>query len=325
MQTKKCSKELYCQFLLAAQQNFTATEMANHLDGISHDAITRWLAQTKLPPSLLWEQAKPLVDPDKGYLILDDSVLAKSRSDKLSLAAWQYSGTSHTVIKGVGFITLLWSQRDEHIPLDFRIYAKKHDGYTKNQHFQEMLRLASHRGLHPQAVLFDSWYASQTNLHEIQDLGWVWITQLKRNRVVNYTKHLEEMEIPLEGIVVHLKFVGPTKVFKFIAKNGDIEYWATNKIDSASKDIRQAGALRWRIEEYHRGLKQLTGVERCQARSPRSQRTHIFCAIMAFVSLEKLRLERAITWYQAKRQIIQEALSAYLRAPTIPLAFASTA
>ena len=187
----KCNTKLYCQFLLAAQNNFTNTEMAEHLSQVEHDSITRWLSTTKLPPSLVWEQAKPLVNPKEGYLILDNSVLAKPKSDKLALAAWQYSGTRHALVKGVGLVTLLWTEHDEHIPIDFRIYAKTQDGYTKNQHFQEMLRLAGYRGFHPQAVLFDTWYASQNNINQIQELGWTWITQLRKNRVVNYTKHLE--------------------------------------------------------------------------------------------------------------------------------------
>jgi len=319
------SQELYCQFLLAAQNNFTATELSSHIDNLSHDDVTRWLSKTKLKPSYLWQQAKPLIKPQAGYLVCDDSVIGKSRSEKLPLATWQYSGTEHKVVRGVGLVTVLWSQDDEHIPIDFRVYAKAQDGYTKNQHFQDMVRLAHHRGLKPEGVLFDGWYASQANLTLIQSFNWIWITRLKGNRVVNRLQHLEDLTIPEEGLIVELKFVGPIKVFKFIATDGDIEYWATNNLDLESQDIRYTGALRWKIEEYHRGLKQCTGIERCQSRIPRSQRTHIFCSIMAFVSLEKLRLERAISWYEAKRQIIHEAISNYLQAPTIPLAFAENA
>lgn len=325
MNKQKCTKELYCQFLLAAQTNFTGTEMASHLPTVEHDAITRWLAQTRLTAANLWEQVEPLVVPEQGVLIIDDSLIEKPKSTHDPLVTWQYSGASHQIVRGIGLVTLLWSQQDEHIPLDYRIYAKAQDGYTKNQHVQEMLRLAHHRGLHPTAVLFDSWYASQENLALIQLFGWVWVTQLKKNRVVNYTHHLEDLDIPSQGTVVNLKFVGPVKVFKVTARDGDIEYWATNELGHTPQDISDAAAQRWKIEEYHRGLKQLTGIARCQARTPRSQRTHIFCAIMVFVSLEKLRLERAITWYQAKRQIIQEALTTYLHAPTIPLAFVATA
>ena len=36
--------------------------------------------------------------------------------------------------------------------------------------------------------------------------------------------------------------------------------------------------MRWKIEEFHRELKQLTGVEACQCRQARIQRNHIACA-----------------------------------------------
>lgn len=324
-QKQKCSKELYCNFLLAAQVNFTTTEMAEHLENISHDAVTRWLAKTKLPPSLIWQQAESLIDKNSGYLILDDSVIDKSRSPKLPLAGWQYSGNSHKVVRGLGLITLLWSEHDEHIPLDFRIYSKKQDGFTKNQHFQEMLRLANHRGLKPKAVLFDTWYSSRLNLNTIQSFGWYWITQLRKNRVINKTQHLEELNIPDEGLIVDLKFVGPVKVFKFSVKNNDIEYIATNNLDLSSSDARISGAQRWKIEEYHRGLKQTVGVERCQARIPRSQRTHIFCSIMTFLALEKHRIKTGETWYKTKKDIISDAITSYLRTPTLELAFVKSA
>lgn len=318
-QTSKCNKEIYCQFLLAAQSNFTGTEMSDHLSGIAHDSVTRWLSKTKLTPSILWEHIEPLVDKSEGYLICDDSLIAKNRSEKLSLAASQYSGAEKKILRGIGLITLLWSKGDEHIPVDYRLYAKREDGYSKNQHFCEMLKLAYHRGLKPKAVVFDSWYASKINLEYIDSLGWTWITQLKANRVVNYHYHLKELDISQEGTIVHLKMYGNVKVFKFIASDGDIEYHATNDLNLSSTDIRRANAKRWKIEEYHRGLKQLCGIEKCQSRTSRSQRTHIFCCILAFLSLEINRLKQGITWYQAKKQIIENAITNYLKKPTIQL------
>lgn len=315
----KCSKELYCQFLLAAQTNFTGTEMAEHLSKTAHDSVSRWLSQTKLTPSILWENIQSLIDKSEGYLVCDDTVLDKNRSEELPLAQWQYSGAEKKIVRGIGLVTLLWNQQDEHLPIDYRLYAKKQDGCSKNQHFREMLKLAYHRGLKPKAVVFDSWYASLDNLEYINMLGWTWITQLKANRVVNYHYHLGGLDISPEGTIVHLKMYGQVKVFKFIASDGDIEYYATNDLNLSSSDIRRANAKRWKIEEYHRGLKQLCGIEKCQSRTPRSQRTHIFCSIFSFVSLELNRLKQGITWYQAKRQIIQQAITNYLKRPTIRL------
>ena len=40
------------------------------------------------------------------------------------------------------------------------------------------------------------------------------------------------------------------------------------------------------IEELHRGLKQLTGSEKCQCRAARAQRNHWACCYHAWVSLK---------------------------------------
>jgi hypothetical protein len=134
-----------------------------------------------------------------------------------------------------------------------------------------MLTLAQHRGFKPEAVLFDGWYASQANLVLIQSLSWVWITRLKGNRVVNRLHHLEEIDVPETGLIVELKFVGPTKVFKFIAQDGDIEYWVTNNLDLEAKDIRKTTALRWKIEEYHRIIEDSNNVLALNAARPGDQ------------------------------------------------------
>ena len=75
----------------------------------------------------------------------------------------------------------------------------------------------------------------------------------------------------------------------------------------------------WQIEVYHRGLKQLTGIERGQYRLEVSQRNHIGLAIRAFVRLEVHRLRTGISWFEAKTGIIRSAMRFYLAHPTITL------
>ena len=42
------------------------------------------------------------------------------------------------------------------------------------------------------------------------------------------------------------------------------------------KDVaQQVCKIRWKIEEFHREIKQLTGIESCQCRKARLQRNHI--------------------------------------------------
>jgi putative transposase len=71
----------------------------------------------------------------------------------------------------------------------------------------------------------------------------------------------------------------------------------------------------WAIENYHRGLKQCCGVERCQARSGRAQRNHIGMAIRAFLRLERHFYATGVSWYEAKAEIIRGAIRAYIAKP----------
>ena len=79
------------------------------------------------------------------------------------------------------------------------------------------------------------------------------------------------------------------------------------------------------IEEYHRGLKQCTGVDRCQTRMSLAQRNHIGCAIRAFVRLEWHRFTTGISWIEAKFRIVREAVRNYLGQPTLTLPQTATA
>jgi hypothetical protein len=52
----------YCQYLLSSPINYTMTNLADHLDGISHDRINRYLRSEKLTPRLLWDNVEPLLE-----------------------------------------------------------------------------------------------------------------------------------------------------------------------------------------------------------------------------------------------------------------------
>lgn len=325
---KKVDKELYCQFLIAAQTNFTATNFSSLTENTGHDAISRFLSSTCLTPRALWEYSKVFVNLATGVLIIDDTVLDHPYSKDIGLVKWQYSGTHHKVVRGVGVISLLWSRSEtcDHIPTDFRIYHPQTDGRTKNQHAREMLTGARYRGFFPQYVLMDSFYAAVDTLRLINDYTWIFVAGVKSNRIVftisqgKATKYsVDTVPIPEEGIIVRLKEYGMVKLFRLVATDGKIEHVITNNISSSFSVVRDAYARRWKIEEFHRGIKQTTGIEACQSRTARSQRTHIFCCILSFLAFEKKRLEEKITWYEAKRTIIADALSSYIKSPFIPL------
>lgn len=111
---------------------------------------------------------------------------------------------------------MLWTDGDRHIPVDDRLYDKTGDALTKNDHFRALLLETAHgRGFMPECVVFDSGYSRLENLKRVRDFGWVWLTRLKTNRVVNPDRHglcpVTRVETDAHGPVVHLKGYRLTK------------------------------------------------------------------------------------------------------------------
>lgn len=320
MNPPKCCDLDYIHFLMAAANVFTCTEAArcypNGSDSPSHDAFTRLLQRWPPDTEALWIESSHLVQPCEGILIVDDTTLDKPYAKKMDLVYPQYSGKHHSVVNGINITTLVWTDGTSVIPVDFRIYDNYNDGKTKNDHLRDMLEKARERGFRPDFVLFDSWYSSLDNLKKIRDHGWHWLTRLKKNRLVNpdNTKNVQisTIDIPSDGRNVHLKGYGFVKVFRIVSKDGDEEHWATDLIDMEESDRKELAHKSWKIEEYHRGIKQFCGVERCQARNGKSQRTHILFSIRAFLRLEVERIRTTRSWFESKQSVIRNAIKEYI-------------
>lgn len=89
------TKVNYCQYLLISQINYTLTNLADHLEQISHDKINRYLKNEKLTPRLLWDNAKDLIEiNDNAYLVFDDTVIDKRYAMEIETSKRQYRGMS---------------------------------------------------------------------------------------------------------------------------------------------------------------------------------------------------------------------------------------
>ncbi|MBU6388993.1 transposase [Patescibacteria group bacterium] len=321
MEKTRITTTLYSQFLLASEGNITATRAEEVLlePGI-HDRITRWLATSQLTPGMLFDQVKSLVNLSGGWFILDDSVLDKPFGPEIDLSCWQYSGRQHKPVRGIGLLTLIWTNGIIAVPVNYRVYDKKTDGKSKHKHARELLTWAKGHGFTPEDVLMDAWYTASQTLRLIARFGWTWIAEIRSNRVC-YTpsgarQHLKDLSLRENGGTVYLKEVGYVRVAKSVTQqNGCVRYLGSNNLQLA--DVSLAYARRWEIEVYHREIKQVTRVANCQARRSRSQRNHIFCALLAYTSLQFHRFTTGLTSYQTKLKILAPAIRDYLATPTV--------
>ncbi|MEJ6486838.1 transposase [Nostoc punctiforme UO1] len=167
----------------------------------------------------------------------------------------------------------------------------------------------------------------------IDGLGKYYYCPLKRNRLVDDTagqknyKRIEllswdRQELKSGKIVKIKKFPGAKKVklFRVTVSTDRTDFIATNDLSQDSTDVVQRVCkVRLKVEEFHRELKQLTGIESCQCRKGRIQRNHIACAILVWLCLKDLAYKSGQTIYQTKHSLLSNYLVEQLKRPDIPM------
>jgi len=90
------TKRQYIEYLLNTPVNYTCSNLAEHLEGVSHDAVSDFLQRGRVTAQRLWEMVELLLnDSEAAYLIVDDSVQNKRYSQQIGLVQRQYSGAEH--------------------------------------------------------------------------------------------------------------------------------------------------------------------------------------------------------------------------------------
>ena len=111
--------------------------------------------------------------------------------------------------------------------------------------------------------------------------------------------------------------------FRVVLSPQRTDYVVTNDLaQNETQATQQACGLRWKIEQFHRETKQLTGLEGCQCRKARIVRNHIGCAILVWVRLKQVAQETEQTVYKLKRGLLSDYMRQQLKSPTISMVLA---
>lgn len=159
MNAPKVSELDYINFLVATPKVVSCTGAARvQPEGrrrAAHDALTRLLQRLEPDPLPLWREAEPLVERDRGLLVVDDTTLDKPYAREIALVHRHWSGKHRRVVAGINLVTLVWSDDTHAVPCDYRLFDAPNDRLTKNDHFRAMLQSACERGFSPRYVCRD--------------------------------------------------------------------------------------------------------------------------------------------------------------------------
>lgn len=184
---------------------------------------------------------------------------------------------------------------------------------------------AVHRNQIPfQYVLTDIWFASVENMRFVKlDVQKDFIMALKSNRNVALSEtdkaqgmyqRIDQLEVPesttctiyLEGISFPLHLVRQV----FTNKDGStgVRYLVTSDLTLDADHIIAIYQKRWKVEEYHRSLKQNAALAKSPTRTQTTQTNHFVAALWAFVKIELLKMHTQKNHYQLKGQLYLAAL-----------------
>ena len=325
----KALSEIYINFAISSFEKIEMTKLSKILGkGNSHDIFTKKLLLNDEVETdkALWNHVKPILrdyeNEKEGCLLIDDSLLAKPHTKESDMVCWHYDHTIGRSRKSILMLNFHYTDASGiSLPVGYEIITKsekeydekkkkwvKKSKFTKNEIMRDKLEILHfHNQLKYRYILMDKWFASVENLVFINDvLKKKFVCPLKKNRKValskedkNNGKYVSIATVDMgdcSSRLVYLEGYEDTlKITKQVSKDGDDDksiylYLVTNDIDLTTDKILEIYKRRWKIEEYHKSLKQNLKIEHSPTKVQTSQLNHVFLSVCGFIKLERLRL-----------------------------------
>ena len=115
---------LYLTALLYYRTSATCVALAEALPTVSPDRLTRMLRADWSGQTLLESAFRTLFVCERGYLIIDDTVVPKPFATAMEDLAWVFSSQQGKPVYGFSVVLLIWTDGRVRIPLGIRLWHK---------------------------------------------------------------------------------------------------------------------------------------------------------------------------------------------------------
>jgi DDE superfamily endonuclease len=344
-----CTLDRYSDYLLATSKVATATGMSRLFDGkISHDKVTRFLSTVYLDAKTVWSKAKPLVrahqSDEHGVLIGDDSILEKAHTDENAMICWHWDHSLGRNVKGVNFLSMLYHSGELSVPINVHLIEKT-EAYTdektgtikyrspltKNQITRQMLTDAQSQRVPWRYFLGDSWFSSAETMSFINDRlkkHYIMAVEISRTVALSATDkangifhRVDALVYPEDGgpLRVHLRSVKHEvllvrQVFTNKDRSQGVLYLVSNDTTLDASTATTIYKKRWKVEEYHKSVKQHTALAGSPTKTIETQANHIYAALVAYIKLEALKFKTGTGHFAIKASIAAIATKAAFEA-----------
>ncbi len=258
------------------------------------------------------------------------------RTDENEIICWHYDHSKGRSVKGVNIISAMYYSNGFRIPVSFELVRKtktvigektkkekRISEKTKNEQYREMLKVCIKNNIKFKYVLNDVWYASSENMMLVKEyLKKDFIMPIKANRKIALSKkeklsgqyvtvntlelkENQQQEVYLEGVSFPLLLI--KQVYKNADETEGILYLVSSDLTLTYEQITTIYHKRWKVEEYHKSLKQHVCLCKSPTKRVRTQSNHIFASNYSFFKLEYLSMKSEINQTALRTKIYLSA------------------
>lgn len=237
--------DLYTDFLTSSPNIASSLLFSEVLNNqISHDAITRMLAQNELSQKEYWRSIKKTVrriETEQGVISIDDFIEHKPHSSMNEIIAYHFDHATRKSVRGINIVSFTYVNRQIEpkvkLPIAFEIVRKDKEitktvkdkktgkfvektsrvaSVSKNELLRSRLKVLTHQNnVSYRYVTFDTWYSSAENMQFIvEDLKKHFVAAIKDNRQICVL----EGDTPQQWLSVSKAEIEPDRAYKIKLK-----------------------------------------------------------------------------------------------------------
>lgn len=278
-------------------KNFTAM---SRLRGVSHDRVRRDLqkaAKERKEVLTVFQagvQEEIRATAEKGALILDFTVAIKEHAKKIDAVVRQYAGSK--TANGIAMGVIAWTNLKELIlPVDLITWNK--GDRPKNQTLMERAVVLAQR-LGISTILADAFFATRHSFTCLEQAA-IFAVMRFRSNISVFVEGFGKFQLRhhpafkfkrnerciIRNISWHGFRLRVIALKLFHKKSGwHVIFLVTNATMEKAQEYAAFYRHRWEIEPLFRYIKQVCGLEDCQARSIEMQESHFLACLFAYYS-----------------------------------------
>lgn len=333
--------DILTDYQISSFGKVTHTELSRALkQSISHDKFTRFLSEEDFTGKELWGYVKKTVreiEQDDALIAMDDSVAEKEYTDESELITWHWDHSKGRSVKGMNIVSALYYSKGVSLPVGVELVRKtkmakdaktgrdkRISERTKNEMYRDILQQVADNQVKFKWVVNDIWYASAENMVFVKEgLTKDFIMPVKSNRKVALTLadkkrgcyvgveslKLEpgmRRQVYLEGVPFPLLIIQDV----YVNENNSTAslYLVCSDLTQTFQQIITIYEKRWKVEEYHKSLKSNVALCGSPTHTVRTQANHVFTCLIAFIKLEKMKVNKKLNHFAMKAILFTKAM-----------------